>query len=189
MSLVTQITAALSAIGTDIRGALTRITTLENTPATGPTAGEVKTLYESNGNTNAFTDTEKTKVGRITVSSAVNLDTISSTVAGLGGVLLLKGTWSAATAFPSGTKAGWSYIVSVAGTRDGVDFEIGDRLISIVDSASTTVYANNWFKADGSDKVASVNGRVGAVVGLQEASSIGDTAHNFLSDYTTARDA
>lgn len=38
----------------------------------------VKNAYESNANTNAFTDAEKTKVGHITVSQAVNLDTIES---------------------------------------------------------------------------------------------------------------
>jgi hypothetical protein len=38
----------------------------------------VKSAYESNANTNAFTDAEKTKVGHITVTQAVNLDTIES---------------------------------------------------------------------------------------------------------------
>jgi hypothetical protein len=43
-------------------------------------------------------------------------------------------------------------MVSVAGTVDGVDFKIGDRLISILDNASTSTYANNWFKDDGTDR-------------------------------------
>ena len=41
----------------------------------------VKSAYESNANTNAFTDAEKTKVGHITVTQAVNLDTIESGLA------------------------------------------------------------------------------------------------------------
>lgn len=41
-------------------------------------ATAVKTAYESNSNTNAYTDGEKTKVGHISVSQAVNLDTIES---------------------------------------------------------------------------------------------------------------
>lgn len=41
----------------------------------------IKSSYESNANTNAFTDTEKTKVGHITVTQAVNLDSIESGLA------------------------------------------------------------------------------------------------------------
>ena len=41
----------------------------------------IKSSYESNANTNAFTDAEKTKVGHITVTQAVNLDTIESNLA------------------------------------------------------------------------------------------------------------
>jgi len=41
-------------------------------------AAAVKASYESNANTNAFTDAEKTKVGHISVTQAVNLDTMES---------------------------------------------------------------------------------------------------------------
>lgn len=41
----------------------------------------IKSSYESNANTNTFTDAEKTKVGHITVTQAVNLDTIESGLA------------------------------------------------------------------------------------------------------------
>lgn len=41
----------------------------------------IKSSYESNANTNAFTDAEKTKIGHITVTQAVNLDTIESDLA------------------------------------------------------------------------------------------------------------
>jgi hypothetical protein len=44
-------------------------------------ASAVKTAYESNSNTNAFTDAEKTKVGHLTVTQAVNLDTMESGLA------------------------------------------------------------------------------------------------------------
>lgn len=40
------------------------------------TDAEVKSQYEANGNTNAFTDTDKTKLGRITISSNINLNNI-----------------------------------------------------------------------------------------------------------------
>jgi hypothetical protein len=44
-------------------------------------ASAVKTAYESNANTNAYTDAEKTKVGHLTVTQAVNLDTMESGLA------------------------------------------------------------------------------------------------------------
>jgi hypothetical protein len=44
------------------------------------TASAIKTAYESNANTNAYTDAEKTKVSRLTVTQAVNLDTMESDI-------------------------------------------------------------------------------------------------------------
>jgi hypothetical protein len=41
-------------------------------------AADVKTMYESNTDTNVFTDAEQAKVGHITVTQAVNLDTIEN---------------------------------------------------------------------------------------------------------------
>ncbi len=43
-------------------------------------AAAVKSSYESNANTNAFTDAEKAKVNHILVTQAVNLDTMESAV-------------------------------------------------------------------------------------------------------------
>lgn len=94
--------------------------------------------------------------------------------------IVLKGDWDASTgAFPAGAESGWSYLVSAAGTVDGVDFALGDRLIALIDAASTVTYAANWFKSDGSDKVGSVFGRVGTVLpqdGDYNADQIAETA-------------
>lgn len=49
--------------------------------ATGDQTGaEIKTAYEGEANTNAYTDAEQTKVGFITVTQAVNLDTMESDI-------------------------------------------------------------------------------------------------------------
>lgn len=42
---------------------------------------DIKTAYENNADTNAFTDTEQTKLSHISVSQAVDLDTIETDVA------------------------------------------------------------------------------------------------------------
>lgn len=41
----------------------------------------IKTAYESNGNTNAFTDSEKSKLGNISVTQAVDLDQVETDTA------------------------------------------------------------------------------------------------------------
>lgn len=197
MSLVTQITSAFAAIGADVRSIFTRLTSAENKldgieagATADQTPAEIKTAYEGNANTNAFTDTHKTKVDRLTVSSAVNIDDLVATVAGIGDSVTLRGEYDVTgkSVFPSGAKKGYSYIVKGTATIGGYELNEGDRLISLKTTASTTLAAD-WFHADGSDKVASVNGRTGAVSGLQEASAVGDTNRNFTTDYTTARDA
>lgn len=45
------------------------------------TDGQIKTQYENNANTNEYSDGEQTKVGFISVTQAVNLDTIESDTA------------------------------------------------------------------------------------------------------------
>lgn len=116
--------------------------------------------------TASFTTAQETKLGHITVTQAVDLDAIETRVNDLDAAVVLKGTWDASGGtFPGAgaAQAGWSYIVSVAGTVDGVAWAVGDRAIAIADNASTSTYAAHWFKADYTDRVSSVNGRTGAV--------------------------
>jgi hypothetical protein len=168
----------------------TKLAGIEAGAKADQTAPEIVSLYEGTSGVNRYTTPDKTKVGYLTVTQVTDLDAIRTAINEIGtSPMSLKGEWSAAAAFPSGAKIGWTYIVSVAGTRDGIDFEVGDLLIATKNAPSATVYAANWYKQDGSDRVISVNGRNGAVVGLQEASLVGDTARSFVSDYTTARDA
>lgn len=137
------------------------------------------------GTINKFaTAAEKTKLGHITITQAVDLDDIETRVNNLDAAVVLKGTWDASVGtFPgSGTaQAGASYIVSVAGTVDSIVFNIGDRAIAITDNASTTTYLNNWFKADYTDQVLSVNGLTGAVT-LTTANVAASTDKNYVTD-------
>lgn len=133
----------------------------------------------------------KDKTDHITVTQAVNLDTIESRVNALDQAVVLKGTFDpSGGVFPGGgaAQAGETWIASGSGTIAGMVINTNDRVIAVVDNAGTTTAAH-WHLADYTDNVLSVNGRTGAVTGLQEASEIGDTATNFLSTYTTARDA
>lgn len=141
------------------------------------------------GTTNKFaTAAEKTKLGHITITQAVDLDALESAVAALDQATILKGTWDAsAGTFPgSGSaQAGWSYIVSVAGTVDGTAFSINDRIIAITDNASTTTFASNWFKADYTDQVLSVFGRTGAVTatsGDYNTSQVTENTNLYFTD-------
>lgn len=60
-----------------------------NGPTAGVTAAQVKTLYESNPNTNAFTDADKSKLGGIAPGAQVNA--VSSVAGRTGDVTLGKG--------------------------------------------------------------------------------------------------
>lgn len=139
----------------------------------------------TDGTTNkVFTATDETKLNHITVTNDINLDTLQQTVDSLESAVVLKGTWDAsAGTFPGAgvAQAGWSYIVSVGGTVNGVAFVANDRIVAIADNASTTIYANNWFKLDYTDQVLSVNTQTGAVV--LDADDIDDasTAHKFVT--------
>lgn len=130
------------------------------------------------GSTNKhFTNTEKTKLAHLTVTQAVDLDAIEARVNDLDAAVILKGVWDAsAGTFPGAgvAQAGWSYIVSVAGTVGGIPFAVNDRAIAIADNASTSTYASNWHKADYTDQVLSVNSLTGAVTLTQD--NIGDGA-------------
>lgn len=74
--------------------------------------------------------------------------------------------WDASSgSFPGGGTAqlGYYWNVSVAGTVNGVEFDVGDSIVALVDNASTTTYSNNWFKEDNADRVLSVAGKIGNV--------------------------
>ena len=117
------------------------------------------------GSGSIITSVERSKIGNISVTQAVDLDDLEDRISNLDATVVLKGTWDASSgSFPASTLAGFSYIVSTAGTVDSISFDINDRLISLVDSASTSTYAANWYKADYTDQVLTVNSLSGNVI-------------------------
>jgi hypothetical protein len=163
-----------------IKGANNKIAAAVNGDNVELTIAEANLAVDSmtEGSTKKFmTAAERTKVGYITVTQAVDLDTIESRVNALDAAVVLKGAWDAsAGTFPgSGSaQAGDSYIVSVAGTVNSIAFAVNDRILAILDNASTTVYATNWLKLDYTDQVLSVAGKTGAVT--LDAADIAETA-------------
>ena len=121
------------------------------------------------GKTNKWsTAAEKAKLANITVTSATDLDAIRARFVELDAVVILKDGWDAsAGSFPGSgaAQAGWSYVVTATGTVDGVAFTTNDRLLAIVDNASTSTYAANWLKLDYSDLVQAVAGLTGNISG------------------------
>lgn len=119
------------------------------------------------GKTNKWsTAAEKAKLADITVTSATDLDAIRARFVELDAAVILKGGWDASAGpFPGSgaAQAGWSYVVTASGTVDGVAFTTNDRLLAIVDNASTTTYAANWLKLDYSDLVQAVAGLTGNI--------------------------
>lgn len=124
--------------------------------------------------TASFTTADETKLDYITVTQAVDLDTMEADIAALANGMVYKGNWDAsAWNFPWAWVAqiGWFYTVSVWGTVDSIVFNIWDRLIATVDNASTTTYVWNWTQLDATDAVTSVNGQTWNVTWLVQYTS------------------
>ena len=154
-----------------------------------------KTILDNT--TASFTTADETKLDYLTVTAATNLDDIRTRVNDLDAAVVLKGSWDAsAGTFPGGgtAQAGFSYIISVAGTVNGVQFSVGDRIVAITDNASTSTYAANWLKLDYTDAVLSVNGQTGAVtltksdVGLGNVDNTSDANKPVSTAQQTALD-
>lgn len=164
-------TPAGNLAATTVQGALNELDT-EKQPADADL-----TALSSAGNsailaavTEAFLTAHKAKLDWLAVTQAVDLDAIETRVNDLDAAVVLRGTWDAsAGTFPGGgtAQAGASYIVTVAGTVDGVAFAIGDRIVATTDNASTSTFLANWFKADYTDLVSSVVGQTGVVTATQ----------------------
>ncbi|EBA06011.1 sialate O-acetylesterase [Sagittula stellata] len=77
-----------------------------------------------------------------------------------------QGAWApSGGSFPGGGTAqtGDYWEATDTGTIDSVSFVAGDQIIALIDNASTSTYAGDWFKREGG-AVTSVAGRTGAVV-------------------------
>ena len=95
-----------------------------------------------------------------------------------------QGLWNAATNNPtlanppsSGTK-GYYYIVSTAGSFAGIDFEVGDWIIS---------NGSAWQKVDNTDAVSSVFGRTGNVTATNGDYNTSQVTENTNLYFTNAR--
>ena len=110
-------------------------------------------------------DSVKAKTDQITVTQPVDLDTMEARVASLDASVVLMGTWDASLGtFPVSSYAGESWINTVEGTIDSQLFRKDDRIIALVDGASTIVYLANWLNQTYKGEVISVAGKKGIVV-------------------------
>jgi hypothetical protein len=86
-----------------------------------------------------------------------DLAALSAQVTSIAAGVTPVGGWDASSGtFPSGAAANTFYVVSTAGTVDGQTFGVGDWLIAITATPSTSVFAANWTRADYSQVVAAV---------------------------------
>lgn len=127
------------------------------------------TTISGYGITDAYTKTETdNKLGLKLDVSPDGTNPLINTVTGkidttyyATGTNILKGQWNATTntpelaTTPTASQIGWIYDVSVAGTFESIDYEIGDQIKG---------YDGYWGKIDNTDKVTSVQNKTGAVV-------------------------
>lgn len=129
-----------------------------------------KSLARTNLGIYSTTDVDSAlalKANTADVYTKAETDSVIDTAVGsIGAIVVNKGSWDASVGtFPGGgsAKNGWAYVVTVSGTVNGIDFNVGDRCLALVDNASTTIYVNNWLKLDYTDQVLSVAGLTGAI--------------------------
>jgi len=68
----------------------------------------------------------------------------------ISGDMIFKGDWDASSgSYPDPVETGWYWIVTVAGTLDGVVYNIGDNLVARNDATSPT--ASDVFKVDNTE--------------------------------------
>jgi hypothetical protein len=131
-----------------------------------PTTGAIEKLYVTkdtnklyrwNGTT--YVDVAVTDISKKAdlVDGKVPLTQINDA---LLGSVNFKSVYNASTNTPalptvSSSNKGWYYVVSVAGTQQGLNLAVGDWIIS---------NGTSWGKVDNNNNVTSVNGKVGAVV-------------------------
>jgi hypothetical protein len=139
---------------------------LEGSVAAAAASAAAAATAETNAET-AETNAETAETNAETAQAAAQAAQAAAeaAAASIGGPMIFQGVWDAsAGTFPGtvGRKKGWTYIVSVAGTVGGQAFEVNDKLVALVDTASTTVYAANWFRLE-ADLVQAVAGLQGDI--------------------------
>jgi len=132
-------------------------------------------------------DADPKRTTKEALDTAINSQVIAplwDRIDGLSNGVTYIGEWDASSgAFPAGTSVGDVYRVSVAGTVGGEAFTVNDRLISLVDGASTSVFAGNWDHADSNSDIAPVEADVAALQSanptvLLENGAVGDGVAN-----------
>jgi hypothetical protein len=140
-SAVTTVKINANAVTLDKLAQIASLTVLGNLSGAAANVAEVSVVD----------DLDNATTTSLATSAAIK-SYIDSTVGGLGN---LEGGWNAsAGTFPvgsapvAGTKAGDYWYVTTAGIVDSVAFNIGDVLIAVTNSASTTTYAGNWISLE-----------------------------------------
>ncbi len=108
---------------------LTKIDGVEDNATADQTDGEIKTAYENNANTNAFTDTEKTKLSNIADNADVNVNADWNSASG-DSQILNKPTLGTAAATASS-----DYATAAQGTLAASSVQPSDNVSTLTNDA------------------------------------------------------
>ena len=113
-------------------------------------------VNDSNKISTAKASYELKQLVDIAQGNAVNalnqLITVNEELNAIGQPFIPKGAWDASgSLLPANTKVGWTYRITVAGTIDGRDLEIGDTITSLVDNASVDDITE-WLVTDNTEQ-------------------------------------
>jgi hypothetical protein len=130
------ILVAGSVDGRDVAADGTKLDGIEVGATADQTAGEIKTAYESNANTNAFTDAEKTKLAGIEASAEVNQNAFT-TVAVSGQNNVVADAKTDTLTFSAGT----GITLTTNASTNTVTFtnSAPDQVVSLTGSGATSI--------------------------------------------------
>ena len=143
---------------------ISKLAGIEAGAEVNPTASEIKTSYESNADTNAFTDAEKSKLAGIAAGAEVNaVDSVNTQT---GAVVLDADDISDATTINKFTTAG--DISKLAGIEAGADVTDSANVTTALGSISVTAHSDVTSAGSGAIITSAERTKLGGIEALAD---------------------
>ena len=143
---------------------ISKLAGIESGAEVNPTASEIKTSYESNANTNAFTDAEKSKLAGIAAGAEVNaVDSVNTQT---GAVVLDADDISDAATTNKFTTAG--DISKLAGIEAGADVTDSANVTTALGSISVTAHSDVTSAGSGAIITSAERTKLGGIEALAD---------------------
>lgn len=159
---------------------ISKLAGIETGAEVNPTAAEIKTSYESNANTNAFTDAEKSKLSGIAAGAEVN--TVDSVNTQTGAVVLDADDISDATTTNKFTTA--ADISKLAGIEAGADVTDSANVTTALGSISVTAHSDVTSAGSGAIITSAERTKLGGIEALADVTDATNVTSSLVAATT-----